>query len=187
VIQATAGGAIHAAHFEHLTLPVEVRLFVPGTPAPQGSKRFMRHSGTGKPIGLEDNPRTRDWRTVVASEAQFMAARLRETDPDFAPLDGPLFAALVFWLPKPASAPKRRRYPDVKPDLSKLLRAVEDSLTGVLIRDDARIVRASVAKGYGEPGALIELGRMATPETRSRPHGTGVKRSNDSNAMDLWA
>jgi Holliday junction resolvase RusA-like endonuclease len=179
-------GAVHAAHFAHLTLPVEVRLVVPGLPAPQGSKRFMRHRSTGKAIGLEDSPRTRDWRALVASEARFMAARLREADPDFGPLDGPLFAALVFWLPRPASAPKRRRYPDAKPDLSKLLRAVEDSLSGVLIRDDARIVRASLAKDFGEPGCLIELGRMPQ-EAPLQQRLVAPKTCNDDHAKDLRA
>jgi Holliday junction resolvase RusA-like endonuclease len=179
-------GAVHAAHFAHLALPVEVRLVVPGLPAPQGSKRFMRHRTTGVAIGLEDSSRTRDWRAVVASEARFMAARLRETEVDFLPLNGPLFAAFVFWLPRPASAPKRRRYPDAKPDLSKLVRAVEDSLSGVLIRDDARIVRASLAKDFGEPGCLIELGRMPQEAPMQR-HITTPKARNDDHAKDLRA
>ncbi len=67
-------------------------------------------------------------------------------------LDGPIVAWVCFYLPKPKSAPKSRRvWPDRKPDLSKLLRAIEDPMKGKLIADDARIVRfARLEKVYVE-------------------------------------
>ena len=58
---------------------------------------------------------------------------------------------LRFFLEKPASVPKRRLYPTVKPDSSKLLRAVEDSLTGTVWHDDAQVVSTQVEKRYGVP------------------------------------
>lgn len=76
---------------------------------------------------------------------------------------------MVFTLPKPLSAPKRRRtWPDKKPDLSKILRSTEDALTDSgIIRDDARIVSYSrLEKVYpGEdPEALEAPGVRITLE-----------------------
>ncbi len=45
-----------------------------------------------------------------------------------------------------------------KPDATKLLRSLEDALTGVLWIDDSRIVRQQVKKIYGaRPGADVEV------------------------------
>ena len=88
------------------------------------------------------------------------------------PLDGPLVVSMVFTMPKPASAPKRRTtWPDKKPDLSKLVRSTEDALTDAgLWVDDARVVEYSrLAKVFpGEdpqalasPGVRITVRRLA--------------------------
>jgi crossover junction endodeoxyribonuclease RusA len=47
------------------------------------------------------------------------------------------------------SAPK---YPDKKPDCTKLLRALEDALTGILWIDDSQVVRQVVGKSYADTG-----------------------------------
>ena len=101
-----------------------------GSPAPQGSKR---HLGNG--VMVESCQRVKPWRESV----KWTALQARGTN---APLDGPLRCTMVFTLPKPRSAPKRRRtWPDKKPDLSKLVRSTEDALTeSGIILDDARIV-----------------------------------------------
>jgi Holliday junction resolvase RusA-like endonuclease len=101
-----------------------------GSPAPQGSKR---HLGNG--VMVESCKRVKPWRESV----KWTALQARGTN---APLDGPLRCTMVFTLPKPRSAPKRRRtWPDKKPDLSKLVRSTEDALTeSGIILDDARIV-----------------------------------------------
>ena len=81
---------------------------------------------------------------------------------------GPVMVRMIFTMPKPASAPKRRRiWPMGMPDLSKLARSTEDALSDAGIwRDDARVVEyGRLAKVYpGEdpealdtPGAIIEV------------------------------
>jgi crossover junction endodeoxyribonuclease RusA len=56
---------------------------------------------------------------------------------------------------------KATPWPSVKPDADKLLRAVGDALTGVLIEDDARVVNIAGSKRYcvGDepPGAIITI------------------------------
>lgn len=63
-----------------------------------------------------------------------------------------------FFLPRPKghfgvhgvkrSAPK---YPTVRPDATKLMRPLEDALTGIVWKDDSRIVEQVVRKSYGDP------------------------------------
>lgn len=131
-----------------------------GMPAPQGSKRFVGRSKSGRGIVVESSRKVAPWREAVKHAA---LAVLQGA----APLDGPLVAWMHFTLPKPQSAPKRRRtYPDRTPDLSKLIRSTEDALTDAgLWADDARVVRVLASKQYpseGEdalhiPGAVIRV------------------------------
>lgn len=105
-------------------------IIVYGIPGPQGSKR---HVGGGRMI--ESSKKVAPWRELVH------AAALQVRN-GAAPLDAPLLVRMVFTMPKPASAPKRRKtWPMRTPDLSKLARSTEDALTtSGLWRDDARVV-----------------------------------------------
>lgn len=126
-----------------------------GMPAPQGSKRHV-----GRGVMIESSKKVRPWRQDV----KYAALALCERMP---PLDGPLRVRMVFTLPKPKSAPKRRRtYPDRTPDLSKLARSTEDALTDAgFWADDARVVEyVRLAKVFpGEdPEALDRPGVRIT-------------------------
>lgn len=140
-------------------------LVVYGDPAPQGSKTpgvtkdgrpYMRESSSNK---------VRAWRKAVVS-----VARATHSDAHGNPrpeLDGPLSARIVFTMPMSGAAVKeRRRRPASAPDLSKLLRAVEDALVDAhVIADDARIVEFErLAKVYPllDPEALASPGATIT-------------------------
>lgn len=64
--------------------------------------------------------------------------------------------------------PSAPHYPAVKPDATKLVRAVEDALTGICWRDDAQIVNQDVRKRYADTGsarveiAITSLSRLAS-------------------------
>jgi len=148
------------AHFRELANERKDRMIeftVIGDPASQGSKR---HVGGGRMI--ESCKRLRPWRDAVAWAAlEAMGGK---------PLlmDGPLVAEIVFTLAKPKSAPKRRQsWPDKKPDIDKILRAVLDAMTTAgVYTDDARIVSLGrldkVFPGEGEhslpvPGVWIRV------------------------------
>ncbi|MCE5269162.1 MAG: RusA family crossover junction endodeoxyribonuclease [Planctomycetaceae bacterium] len=132
-----------------------------GQPATQGSKKVVPIYGKHGPImkdgrvltrAVEDNPQTAVWRQQVAS-----AARIAYGGPL---LLGPIALRLVFERPRPkghfgsgknasvvkSSAPD---YPTSKPDSTKLTRAVEDSLTGVLWQDDSQVVEHHISKRWG--------------------------------------
>jgi crossover junction endodeoxyribonuclease RusA len=112
-----------------------VEITVYGNPAPQGSKKFVGLAKSGRGIMVESSKKVKPWRQDVKAAA--IAVRNGSE-----PIDGPIVVRMVFTLPKPLSAPKRKRtYPDKKPDLSKLVRSTEDALTDAGIwRDDARVI-----------------------------------------------
>lgn len=130
-----------------------------GIPHPQGSKSAF--VANGKARMRESSGRGfAAWRNAVAEAALHEAERLG------APLDGPLRLSVAFRFPMPASRPARirRMYSVPKttaPDLSKLIRAVEDALQAAgLIADDARIVQLDASKtemSSSWTGALITI------------------------------
>lgn len=145
----------------------DLAVVVYGQPAPQGSKSFKGLTATGRGILAESSKAVKPWRTDVKNATEQAIAQV----PSWVPLDGPICAKIVFTVPKPASAPKRRRtWPDRMPDLSKLLRSTEDALTSAgAWRDDARVVEyLRLAKVYpGEdrdalasPGAVIRIWKV---------------------------
>ncbi len=137
-----------------------------GQPAPQGSKRFLGVRG-GKGIMVESSKAVKPWREAVKFAALEERRDLSLGMDELFTIEGPLNIHMVFTVPKPRSAPKRRRtWPDRKPDLSKLVRSTEDALTDAGVwEDDARIVRCVASKVYpGEgtdslntPGAVIHI------------------------------
>lgn len=124
-----------------------VEFQVAGIPAPQGSHKAFMPRGARYPVVTDDNPRTKPWRASVA----YAAMQVRPSPL----LDGPLCLTARFFLPRPKSLPKRVQYPSRKPDLSKLIRALEDALTGVIWNDDAQVVMVTATKHYGEPGCMV--------------------------------
>lgn len=122
---------------------------VVGEPAPQGSKRHV-----GRGILVEQCGKVKPWRQDVAAAA-LEARKGRDA------MDGPLHVAMGFVLRRPPSIPKKREYPDRKPDLDKLVRSTLDAIvTAGLIADDARVVSLFAAKEYsfGQPlGATIKI------------------------------
>lgn len=99
---------------------------------------------------VESSAKVKPWREAVK-----WAARDAMSGPNgWAALDCPLRVRMVFTLPKPASAPKRRQtWPMRTPDGSKLQRSTEDALTDAgLWQDDARVVEWSGAKRYPNEG-----------------------------------
>lgn len=98
-------------------------------PRPQGSKRHV-----GRGVMVESSKELPVWREAVKQAALDQVGKQQ--------LDCPLAVSMTFTLPKPASAPKRRRiWPMRTPDVSKLCRSTEDALTAAGVwADDARVV-----------------------------------------------
>lgn len=116
-----------------------VGFFVPGRPAPQGSKKHV-----GRGILIESSKEVGPWRERVALAAhQAMAGR--------ALFDAAVMVTLYFILPRPKSAPKTRTPAATKrPDTDKLVRAILDALTDVCFGDDSQVVTIYAHKRIAE-------------------------------------
>jgi len=140
---------------EHRELEMEVR----GVPVPQGSMRAFVVGGKAR-LTHNKGRELNDWRSTV----QFTAQRhVEREDWDMTKGDW-IELGVHFRIPRPASVSARKRpRPNVSPDIDKLLRAVLDSLTGVVYLDDSQVVSVHVSKEYANEaqfiGAVIRVDR----------------------------
>lgn len=142
-----------------------IEIVVYGSPAPQGSKKFLGIKG-GHGIMVEQSQRVKPWREAVKYAALTVLNAGAER------IAGPVSVEMTFTMRKPKSAPKTRRtWPDRTPDLSKLVRSTEDALTDAGVwEDDARVVRCASAKVFPReglglkaldvPGAVIRISNV---------------------------
>ena len=134
-----------------------MQITVYGTPAPQGSKRFVGLTKQGRGILAESSAKVKPWRQSVKFAALEVGERIA----------GAVRVWITFTLPKPKSAPKTRTtWPDRKPDIDKLVRSTFDALSEAgVFEDDARVVELTAAKRFpceGDgaleiPGAVIQV------------------------------
>lgn len=146
-----------------------LEFFVPGIPAPGGSKRAFVNPRTQRVVVMDDAKHNAPWRAKVSLvAAQAMIGR------DL--FCGPLRVSAVFIMPRPkyhfhtgkragqlkGDAPY---WCEKKPDKLKLMRSTEDALTGIVWRDDAQDVAGRVEKIYGStPGCRIIIEQANAPE-----------------------
>ena len=149
-----------------------IDIFVPGIPAPQGSKmarpiakgRGEAKVYTGKVAMVESSKHgVIEWRNDVRKAAEDAWGKQP-------PLDDGLVMDIRFVRRRPVSAPKRRTPLAIsRPDLSHLVRASEDALTsaGVWV-DDSRVVATYSSKRIAEigerTGARIRIRRVRPGE-----------------------
>lgn len=142
-------------------ISAEYRFVVRGLPQPKGSMR-------GFPFrGKDGRQRVALTSTTVGLKSWEDLIRFQVQDFEGLPWDGPIGIELHFYLPRPKSAPRRVLFPTTRPDGSKLLRSVEDALTGVVIRDDALIVRWVMSKDFATEFVGVEGRVWRVTEARS--------------------
>jgi len=133
----------------------EVAFTVAGTPVAQGSLRSL---GKGRPTIAGNRDTLVPWRNAVAAEAAMVMPPR--------PLTGPLELDVTFVFGRPKGhygsgrnhatlKPSAPMFCDKRPDLDKLVRAIGDALTGVLVVDDAQFVELHARKHYGAPAAHV--------------------------------
>lgn len=128
-----------------------ITITVVGRPQQRGSKRaFAFHRSNGKlGVSMADaNAKSKDWMSAIACQASQVY--------DGPLLRGPIKLGCVFYFARPQShfgsgknhgivKPSAPAIHAQSPDIAKLMRAVEDALTGVLWQDDRQVY------GYAEP------------------------------------
>jgi len=131
-----------------------IQFTVYARPEPQGSMKGFVLPGKGgrKPRAIltSDNKKLKPYRQELTNTALIALEEAGGGIP-FAAKHVPVHLVVDFFLERPVSIPKKRSQMVVRPDASKLLRATEDALTGVLWQDDAQIVSVGMKKHYGTP------------------------------------
>ncbi len=149
-----------------------ITFWVDGKPEPAGSKQaFCPTKPNGEPYRgptgriiinvVDDNPRSKEWKKVVARAARQHFTR--------EPHDGPVECRLEFVVTRPQyhfgtgkNAERLKdaaaHFPTAKPDTLKLSRGTEDALTGIAWIDDSQVVNQTATKRYGtRPGVQITI------------------------------
>ncbi len=129
-----------------------ITFFVSGEPATAGSKHaFPFRKANGK-LGVSvthDNPKAKGWMEWVGFNA---------SQHFIEPIAGPVRLVLEFQLGRPVSHFTKKgdlkkgksEFHLFKPDLTKMVRAVEDGLTGIAYKDDSQVVEQVNRKRYSE-------------------------------------
>lgn len=127
---------------------------------------FRRPNGGIVVSTVDDNPKSKGWKKVVAKAAK--EAHRGSL------LSGPLAATFRFFRPRPQNhvgklgltkAGRESLAPDTRPDVLKLARAVEDAMIGVIYEDDAQIVEEHLFKQWGEPARVeVEIRELVESE-----------------------
>lgn len=148
-----------------------------GRPQPAGSKRAFRNPHTGRIAVVDASKGSRPWKQEVTGAA------LEACDGELLLLDGPLILDVKFYLARPRGHYRTGKnahllrdaapgYPTTKPDTTKLLRAVEDALTGIVWTDDSRVIYQVASKHYGVPERCEIRVDHASPPIATCEQGT---------------
>ena len=136
-------------------------------PLHRKTKEPYRRAGGGIVVStVDDNPKSKGWKKVVAKAAKEVFRGPL--------LEGPLIATFRFYRLRPknhfakfglSKAGAQSLAPDTRPDVLKLARAAEDALIDVIYADDAQIVEEHLFKCWGEPARLeVEIKQMVESE-----------------------
>lgn len=153
-----------------------ITIIVSGVPQAQGSK-IAGVTRDGRAFMREANDKTlRPWRRAVRDAARAVMV-------DRGPLLRPYRLSAEFVFPTVVSEPDRWGH-DVKPDLSHLVRAIEDALTDAKVwADDAQVVeygavvKRDAAPGE-EPGVRLVVESLAQLEWTLRDHRRARRKAN---------
>lgn len=132
----------------------ELKLVIPGEPCAQGRPRFSTHGGFVKAY---DPAKSRNYKAFVKYVATHEA-----TKQGWLYTELPLAMKVVAYMGIPKSKSKKFRQaavegterPTKKPDLSNIVKGVEDALNGLLYKDDSQIVSLKLKKYYSEEPRL---------------------------------
>ncbi len=140
-----------------------IQFTVYGKAQPAGSKSgfpIKRKNGTLGVAMSDSNPKAKSWQQEVK------AAAAKATYGTM--LEGPLALCVMVNMVRPKGhfgtgrnaailKPSAPEFPVVKPDLLKLIRGVEDALTGIVYRDDSQIVDEDLHKRYAHQASCEVL------------------------------
>lgn len=161
-----------------------IRFSVRGIPVPQGSSRGFFNARAHRVVITSDNQSLKGWRNLVATVAQQHAPSELWTDPVSLGLlfrlpmpksreNGACTCTHLLGRHRKMAGTRTgcrncpctdyhpaKVWPSGKPDLDKLVRSIGDALTGIILKDDSRIVAIQVVKEYGTPGVEVSVAKV---------------------------
>ena len=128
----------------------KLKFEVPGSPIGQGRPKFSTINGHAVAYDPEKSRNYKAYVKLLATQAM--------KEQGFTMIDGPCCLDILacFEVPKSKSKKFKERAllglerPTKKPDLSNIVKGIEDALNGLAYKDDSSIVFLSVAKCYSE-------------------------------------
>jgi Holliday junction resolvase RusA-like endonuclease len=119
-------------------------------PVPQARPRFyVRNNGFKHYVGAYDPAKCKNFKEVIAWHAKLVAREkgIRE------PVRDPIALKVTFMMGENG----KEKFHTKKPDISNMIKAIEDSLNGVIYHDDCQIVEEHLYKKVGGPKIVIQL------------------------------
>ena len=128
---------------------------ISGDAVPQGRPRVVRIGGR---TIAHDPPKSKAYKALVRQCAAQNAPK--------EPLDGAVTLDVRIYRSVPKSWNKKKRdaalagviQPTTKPDVSNVVKGIEDALNGIWYKDDSQIVHEYSMKQYArEPGVIVKM------------------------------
>lgn len=128
----------------------ELKFKIPGSPIGQGRPKFSTINGHAVAYDPEKSRNYKAYVKLLATQAM--------KEQGFTMIDGPCCLDIMAFFEVPKSKSKKFKErallglerPTKKPDLSNIVKGIEDALNGLAYKDDSSIVFLSVAKCYSE-------------------------------------
>lgn len=123
---------------------------IPGQPIGQGRPKFSTINGHARAYDPEKSRNYKAYVKLLATQAM--------KDRGFTMIEGPCVLDIIAYFEVPKSKSKKFReaalsgleYPTKKPDLSNIIKGIEDALNGLAYKDDALIIHLKIMKLYSE-------------------------------------
>lgn len=123
---------------------------IPGQPIGQGRPKFSTINGHARAYDPEKSRNYKAYIRMLATQAM--------KDSGFTMIEGPCVLSINAYFEVPKSKSKKFReaalsgleYPTKKPDLSNIIKGIEDAINNLVYKDDACIVSLSVCKFYSD-------------------------------------
>ena len=135
---------------------------IPGSPIGQGRPKFSTINGHAKAYDPEKSRNYKAYVRLLATQAMKASG--------FTMIEGPCSIEIFAFFEVPKSKSKKFREaalnglerPTKKPDLSNIVKGIEDALNGLVYKDDSSIVSLKIQKYYSEfPRVEIEISRYS--------------------------
>ena len=127
-----------------------LQVAIPGSPIGQGRPKFSTINGHAKAYDPEKSRNYKAYVKLLATQAM--------KEQGFEMIEGPCSLDILAFFEVPKSKSKKFKEraleglerPTKKPDLSNIVKGIEDALNGLVYKDDSSIVYLSVGKYYSD-------------------------------------